>query len=85
MNNTLNLKYDGIEIRTVSKGWGFILQAVVIVAKNKEEKQARMAEFLKVKNSIRQDIKKLDWKTVYDKEPKVYILTESYFKKKKHF
>lgn len=85
MKNTLYLKYDGIDIRTVSAGYGFILTAVIIVAKNKEDKQKRMSEYLAAKHLIELDIAKLGWQTVRDTTPKVFILTQSYLKKKKYF
>lgn len=82
---TIKLDYPGVKILSISKGWGFILQAVVIIAKDKKEKDERLDEFKKIQDEIQKQLVDQKWETVFHRTPKVYIYTESYFKKCKRW
>lgn len=78
---TIKLDYPGVKILSISNGWGFMLKAVIIIAKDKADKKNRLEEYKKVQSNIQKELIENDWKTIYDRTPKVYILTESTFKR----
>lgn len=75
--NGLFLDYKGININSISNGWGFVLKEVCISVCNANQINEKV---LRVKRCIEQDLKKLGWETVHNETPKVIIYTFDEFK-----